>query len=291
MDNLKEIKNKLENNGWAIVRNVFAKEEVHSLRNKVFLSEQQGYNKGDLLSNPNLGHVIYDERILKIVAEILGKEPVYFGDSGYQIASVLGRISSGFHKDCVDRDDQNGPDWKSPYTIIRIGLYLQDHANHSEGLILRTGSHKYIDLTKGEKVNADTKPGDIVIWYHTTSHSGNAKRIKLINYPVLGFDGTKSFSSMLYFRLQKYANFMIQKAEKDRMAIFMSFGINDHHLDRNIKYLKNRRYAVKNWQNSKYSPELLDRIKGKKLTVLSMYDVVKDVNLNEIGEANYALKY
>jgi hypothetical protein len=147
---------------------------------------------------------------------------------------------------------------------------------------LRTGSHKFTDLTKGKKVNAPTEPGDIVIWYLTTTHSGNAKRFKFFNSPVLAFDGTKSFRSMLYFRIQKYASFLLQKSEADRIALFLTYGIKDHHLDHYLKYLKTRKYAIKMWRNSPYSKELLDKVKGKKLTVLSMTEAVKDIKLEEL---------
>lgn len=287
----RENQKNLEEKGWVIIKNVFTKAEVEELRNKVQLSDKQGYKKGDLLSNPNLENVVYDDRILKIISEVLGSKPIYFGDSSYQIASVVGRISSGFHKDNVDRDDQNGPDWKSPYTIVRVGIYLQDHARHSEGLILRTGSHKYTDLTKGKKINAPTEPGDIVIWYLTTSHSGNAKRIKLFNYPVLGFDDTHSFKSLLYFRIQRFAPFLIQKSEKDRMALFLTFGLNDKHLERYLTYMKTRRYAVEAWKDSKYSPELLNKIKDKNFTFINMNDVVKDIKLEEVKSEHVPTAY
>lgn len=67
-------------------------------------------------------------------------------------------------------------------------------------------------------MNAPTEPSDFVIWYHTTSHSGNDKRLNFFKNIVLAYDGTKSFNSLLGFRIERFANFLIEKAEKDRVA-------------------------------------------------------------------------
>lgn len=75
------MKAELEQNGWVVVKNVFTKEEALDFRKRAFLSVQDKTIKGDLLSNPYLEHFIYDDRIIKIATELLGAEPVYFGDS------------------------------------------------------------------------------------------------------------------------------------------------------------------------------------------------------------------
>lgn len=274
----------LKKDGWVIIKNVFSAEEVAQMRQEMSKADKEQYGKGDLLSNPYLSHVVYDDRILKIVTEVLGQKPVYYGDSTFQIASSIGRISNGFHKDCADRLDATAPDWQSEYTIIRVGIYLQDHSKYSEGLVVRTGSHKYIELNKGKMVNVPSQPGDIIVWYLTTSHSGNARKAIWGDFPVLMGDmNVPAISRVLFFHLPKV---FIKSNPADRMAMFMSFGVNDNHLKRYIEYLKHRKYAVNIWKNSPYTAETLAKIKDKPLDVISMYETAQQINLDTIGE-NY----
>src|SRR5947209_3238764 len=113
-------------NGYALIRDVFSRDEIEELRKNVFASAD---HKGDLMSNPLLRKVVLDDRVLSIARKILGGTPVYFTDS----TCMLGDKSHGYHKDNADREDPNAPDWQSNYTIIRFGLYLQDHSRHSGG--------------------------------------------------------------------------------------------------------------------------------------------------------------
>jgi hypothetical protein len=111
-------------NGYLLIRDVFSKTEVEELRKHVIELFPNGC--GDILSKPFLREVLLDDRILDMAQKILGGKPVYFGDS----SCVKGKISYGWHKDNADRRDANAPDWQSKYTLIRFGLYLQDHSKH-----------------------------------------------------------------------------------------------------------------------------------------------------------------
>ena len=48
-------------------------------------------------------------------------------------------VQRGFHKDNADRVDPNAPDWNGRYTVLRFGIYLQDHYRHTGGLTCGTG--------------------------------------------------------------------------------------------------------------------------------------------------------
>src|SRR6478609_3241395 len=110
------------NNGFAIVKGVFSKSEIQSLRDKVAaqveIDKAKGltysvpnssatYVKGDLLSKELLQNVILDERVINIAKQILNNEPVYFGDGSYQIGTGL----RGYHRDNTDRVFNVGNDW------------------------------------------------------------------------------------------------------------------------------------------------------------------------------------
>lgn len=130
--------------GYTIVRNVYTAEQIQQFRDAATASE--GWN-GDLLSNPRLRSVLTDGRLVAIARKILGQDEVmYAGDSSYTINSG----SHNWHKDNTDRDDGNAPDWNGRYTVLRFGVYLQDHTQHSGGLNLRTGSQDNVELMSGK---------------------------------------------------------------------------------------------------------------------------------------------
>jgi hypothetical protein len=151
MENKKENLETLRRNGWLLVKNFFDEAYCNSLREACIKANSEGLAGSDLLSNKYTSHLFANERFIKLLTELNDGKPVYFGDSGFQIASVEGRISNGFHKDSVDRKNQNGADWKNDYSLLRVGIYLQDHKNFSEGLVVRSGSHLTTDLNTGKK--------------------------------------------------------------------------------------------------------------------------------------------
>ena len=221
-----------EQDGYLLLRGVFAPEEIGRLRQAAL---ENRAHKGDLLSNPGLRRVLVDERVLSVARATLGGQPVYFGDS----ACVIGAQGTGFHKDNVDREDPNGPDWRGPYPLVRMGIYLQDHESHSGGLAVRSGSHLSTDRSAGRPTNVATRVGDLVVWNMRITHSGNMKRLKLrpswVVPPKLG---------------KRLPQGLCLPPDGERAALFAAFGLAGPALDRFIAYLKSRTYAVERWRAS-----------------------------------------
>src|ERR1700691_1576796 len=84
--------------GYNVVRQLFDAQEVQQLRRSaqevVAEATREGRavsyagiegafraGRGDLLSMPSMRHVLLDPRVLRVVRELLGGQPVYFGDS------------------------------------------------------------------------------------------------------------------------------------------------------------------------------------------------------------------
>jgi hypothetical protein len=246
-------------NGFAIAKGVFTDAEIEQLRSSAY--ETASYT-GDLLSNPKLGWLVYDQRLLDIAKAVLGKPLVYFGDSN----CLLGKESHGWHKDNADRDDPNAPDWKSRYTVIRMGIYLQDHARHSGGLNVRTGSHNILDIRGGKNAYLATSVGDVVLWSLRTSHSGTGKLLRVI--PQLEFEPAIA---------DRLPNFLFRPMDRDRVALFISYGLNDEaeHLSRYIAYLKTRKYMISSWSNSCYSREVLKWAEENELIINDVWSEIK----------------
>jgi hypothetical protein len=229
--------------GYTIVRGVYSPLEISRFRDGVEASRGLG---GDLLSNPRLRDVIVDGRLVEIARQILGRDQiVYAGDSSF----TVGMRQRGWHKDNTDRKDPNGPDWQGRYTILRFGVYLQDHRQHTGGLNLRVGSHTTTDQTEGKNVYVRTGVGDVGVWSLRITHSGNGT---LLRFPWWKFPAPGERRFPKWYRVADADGV-------DRMALFVALGLDDHHQDRYTTYLKTRAYMVSTWRQSAYDDEALAR--------------------------------
>jgi hypothetical protein len=270
MNHLKIDKNKFEQDGYLVLPKAFSSTEIETFRKLAYeqyeidkskkldyqlpnLPTKAKYNKGDLLSKEKLFHVLLDDRILQIARTILDRnEVVYFGDSSYQIGTGL----RGFHRDNIDRTNLDGPDWKGEYTLIRIGIYLQNHKEYSGGLKIKVGTHKNAD---GKTVFIDSEVGDVAVWSLKTVHSGNAVRLKW--FPNLSVDKGED----------RIPTFMKKDEDKERISFFMTFALHSSHLDYYIKeYTLKREDTIEHLKASKYSPVALELANKKNVEILKL---------------------
>jgi hypothetical protein len=237
--------------GWQIVPGVYSKEEIAQMRAEIEETKTHG---GDLLANPKINHVMTDGRLVQIAQKILGSdEIVYGGDSAFTVNSS----QHGFHKDNVDRTDPNGPDWQNGrYTMLRFGIYLQDHHKHTGGLNLRHASHNTVSLKEGKNIYVRSKVGDVAVWSMRTSHSGNGT---LLRFPP--------WTSPDPAHKPKHRPWQVAPKDGDRMAVFVALGLNDAHHDRYVEYLKTREYIIRIWSKSPYDEAVLEKAKQSGLTV------------------------
>jgi Phytanoyl-CoA dioxygenase (PhyH) len=258
--------------GYNVVRRLLQAQEVQDLRRTaqetVDRAERDGRAEistssegtirtcpGDLLSMPSLRHVLLDQRMLEVVRELLGGEPVYFGDSSLRIGKNGQRA---WHRDNVNRRRwRGGPDWQEAYPILRCGLYLQDQARHSGGLALRPCSNRpgFVRPTLPMFVNAQA--GDLVVWELKTVHSGEVVRLRWL--PQLP----------LHPRVQTWLPESMRAPEDDeRIVLFMTFGRAGAHLDRYIEYLRGRDYMQEAWASSRFGPDAMQEAEQAGLCVI-----------------------
>jgi hypothetical protein len=224
--------------GYLHIKGVFSREEMSNVRKKLEKIkrkdvESQNYIAGsttpkvrfllgDMLSKTELrdqDFVVLDDRVVAYAKQILGDDLVYFGDSSVQCGEGL----RGYHKDNVDRYDPTKPDWQGKYTLIKFGVYVQDHANHSGGLKVRKNSYHYPSYHKGWGTDIRSEVGDLVVWNLRTTHSGNNVRLRLM--PGL----------CLHPRLEALVpDFLKIPEECERFFISCTFGLPDAHLDQYI---------------------------------------------------------
>jgi len=248
--------------GYVVVRGLLTGDEIEGLRMTALktIAELQrrglaGADEGpeglvrvsncDLLSIPSLRHVLLDRRLLAAVEQLLGGKPYYFGDSSLRVGKNGGR---GWHRDNVDRTRRRGgSDWHNPYGLLRCGLYLQDQASHSGGLAVRPRSndpHRRLPtLPTFVKANA----GDLIAWDLRTVHSGEATRLRGVPWLALSP------------RLQTLMPQALRAPDdRERIVMFMTFGLPGAHLDHYISYCRTRDYMCSTWTNSRFGPAVLD---------------------------------
>lgn len=262
-------KEQIDKHGWMVIKNVFTNEEINTFR---AYAEKDKNHKGDLLSAEHLSKIILDDRILNIYKEATGHENlIYFGDSTLSYNTSL----SGFHKDSKDRHKKDSVEFKDKnYSLLRIGIYLQDHSKHSKGLCLRSDSHLEQSIHKGKIINVKSEVGDVIIWKLTTTHSPNAEIISLFpNY---------AFHPGLTKRLP---NFLKKKSISPRLALFMGFGVEDQYTEDYIEYLKTRAYAISRWNDSNYKKEDIQTLEKKNVKVLT------DCNIADIDQSELNTDY
>jgi hypothetical protein len=247
-------------NGWTIVRGVYARDDIQRLREAAYWSRKNF--GGDLLANPRLREVLTDGNFVRIARQLLGTDQiVYAGDSAFTVNGV----QRGFHKDNADRVDPNAPDWHGRYTILRFGIYLQDHHRHTGGLNLRHQSHNTPDLTVGKNIYVRTRPGDVAVWSLRTTHSGNGT---LLRFP-------KTYAPLPH-QHDKFPTWLVTRKDGDRIALFAALGLDDHHMHRYVDYLKTRTYMVDIWRRTRYDHTALTAAANAGLTVRNVPAEVAD---------------
>ncbi len=278
-------KRHIEQRGWVLMRGVFSQSEIATFREHV-LEASRTKRAGDLLTDPNLREVILNERYAKVVKSIVGQRPVYCGDSNWSADYYPGTI--GFHKDNPDKELQSAPDWQTPYTIFRFGVYLQDCVNFSGGLCLRDRSHETVDVNTGQPFAVPSLPGDVVAWSHRTTHSGYATRLHslpkvFLPLPViarLAARGGHYQAPRALFRGLEHP---------DRLAVFSSFAQHDHHLDRYLRYLKTRQYYVQSIQASTWDQAARERAVVAGYELLDLSDELRRVDVSKLNRDHVPL--
>jgi ectoine hydroxylase-related dioxygenase (phytanoyl-CoA dioxygenase family) len=214
---------------------------------------QTSWNLPDGVSKtPDFWSLIWDERLVDIVRQLLGPGVRYMQHSDLQV----GFSAISWHRDNVNRTLGYGPDWyetDQPYRLVRVGIYLQRYQESGFKLGFIPGSHRPPDhISIAQKLteaklrwmgglsyvfaslqmrasNAEwiaTEPGDAVIFDPRTLHSGS------------------------YISGPKY-------------SLFVAYGLENDHFYNHQNYYRHIR-AELNYQD--LAPELV-----QKLTVVGLY--------------------
>lgn len=259
-----EIQARYRRDGLVIVKRAFSPAEIEELRARV-ASIPEAQRKGDVLSCAPLRSVLFDPRVIDPVKAILGPRVLYFGDSTIRWETTDGTRS--FHRDSeLDEVDPA----TTEYPVIRVGLYLQDHARHGGGLKVRVGSYKHVFLGRrnfkrlfvgdkdgrlsfssfrlGRAVNLPIEAGDLLLWNMRTWHSGYAVRLK--HFPGL----------CLNPRLERFVPKSWMSPEiKPRGALFMAFAAPSAASETYIRTRVERPENVEHWKHCSFDEPALEK--------------------------------
>ncbi|MBV9950190.1 MAG: hypothetical protein JOZ69_25340, partial [Myxococcales bacterium] len=114
---------------------------------------------------------------------------------------------------------------------------------------------------------------DVVVWSFRTSHSGLVSRLRLlpdvfVPLTVQNLLVVRRGHSKDEFRPPRLLFLPMEYLE--RLALFMTFGLDGPHMRRYIEYLKTRRYAVVLWQRSLYTDEARALVRAKGLGLIDV---------------------
>ena len=248
-----ELLKNYQRDGYVLIKGVFNNAEIAGLRQRI---EQLPEKRGDALSIDPLRPILLDKRVLEPVKALLGDKIVYFGDSTVRCESDGG--FRYFHRD--SQQDFEDPSC-TEYPVVRLGIYLQDHAAHSGGLKVRRGSHRHAFLGRenlkrllfgkpygplnpaalrlGRAVNLDIEAGDLIIWNLRIWHTGYAVRLKMLP------------KFCVHPRLENYIpKALLLPDIKPRMVIFCVYGAPSANME---TYLKDRAEHHSNKEFWKFS--------------------------------------
>lgn len=233
--------------GYTVVRNMIDPADVQRWRQRAV---ELGGLGPDLLSDPILSEIILHPSLIEAARDILGDQPVYFGNSSLNIGSDL---IGGFHKDNSDRYAGDAPDWAiEHYPIVQFGIYGQPHGALPGGVDLRLGSHRHPDITTGRHVSPAVELGDVVFWNARTTHSSHSMILKGLGHRV----EPNGYLWRLLVRIPKAAVAAVRRHHPEQRVFFGGmYGASHPLVDRHIAYLKTRTYAVECTRAAHWSEE------------------------------------
>ena len=270
---LESIRRDYLRDGFAIVKSLFTADEISNFREKIASMPNR---QGDILSHKILHPILLDDRVIRTVKAALNDDIIYFGDS--VIRYEMTENTRGFHQD--SQQDYEDPQL-TDYTVLRIGIYMQDHKYHSGGLKVRRGSHRHIfpsrinlkrflsgkyrlsGLRLGRSMNLEIEPGDLVLWNLRTWHSGYAVRLKW--FPSLSLNPVLE---------RKISDSMAIPDIRPRTVLFASFGAASPTFESYLRDRITHPSTTEHWQVSKFdSPAAI--VACKKAGVKLRFDGLK----------------
>ncbi len=226
---------RLHEDGYVVVQNVFTPDEIARMREVVtghLKRKGARFSLGKTQPNaailvPGLREVIAHPRVVTLFKSLIGKENTVF--TGH--CDIHMNMLSGWHR---DSGEAFGGYFTGDYIpdesvrVYKMAVYLQD-ATPSDGLFVVPKSHNAKSYDTGQAVQAKTKAGDVVIFDVRIAHVGQLpdtieKGIKAINIALSGKSRLKEDSPIATWLKSVYWKLI---RRRDRLSIFFTYGENN----------------------------------------------------------------
>ncbi len=225
MDANQGLKKKLYKEGFIVLKKFFNEEEI---KNLIELQNINHLNKNIIrpLGNyPEYWNLISNNKLLKILRDLLGDQIVFLHNSHSVIQKSDIEIDSNWHRDNVSRVYGNGPDWdkKTDYNVLRVAIYFPEKNNKTGlGVIPRTHIGKGYICNFLRRTRTEFKR-----IYHS-------KYFKFIINNILGKNIYVEQGDCVIFLANLYHRSLPTKGI--RRAIFLSYGVNNTHAKNFLVY-------------------------------------------------------
>lgn len=238
--NNSSLRNALDKDGYAIIRQLLTPAEVERLRSTLsnFFNESGVlYHLGKTQPNasievPELSWLFSHPNVVRIFKEALGDGPVFTGH-----CDIHQDMFSDWHKDTGRNDSYFTENcFVDDCNVLKMAFYLQDH-EQGDGLSVRKGSQGKRNFTEGEVEVLRTAPGDAVIFDVRLTHRGRVpdgldKTLHLFSRAVKKGLKMLPFKSLhkpgdleLAYRLRRLYSDM--RGQRKRFSIFFTYGANN----------------------------------------------------------------
>ncbi len=190
------LKRQITDQGYAILNDVFTKEELASCENEInhYIRNNSTFKNAGGISIPDFikKKELYKTSLLKDNKKIQTALLDIFGSDNYRFCSHndigINRVV-GWHKDKLNGEYakyQSHNIWKShqgqSHEIVKVLIYLQDHTNNKDGLQVVPRSHRGHQAKKvihqAKKVILQPKLGDVIVFDQRITHRGMEKKVK-----------------------------------------------------------------------------------------------------------------
>ena len=169
--------------GYKIVPGVFSSEEIGTMRSLAtsYFQDGNGFRNAGGRAKPDwiqedslaeLKELVWSKGLETHIQSLISEPVEFIGHNDLHV-----NRSVGWHKDRLNNDARkfeiNSP-WEvvegETMKIYKVNIYLQDHSNNNDGLIVRHGNHLHEDMNTGLVKVLRPKVGDIVIFDQRINH-------------------------------------------------------------------------------------------------------------------------
>lgn len=269
------IAQKIENDGFVIVKNVLSKEEISKLREIATNHfKDKGIPRNSGLTQPNaavkvpeINWLFYHANILEMMRNLLKQEDIIFTSH----CDLHCRTLSGWHKDdgmtVIDGGYFGQPMYDNQDSrVYKVAIYLQDHVYNQAGLSVKKGSHQFASVNQGEEVYLKTHAGDAIVFDVRLTHRGQKDivPIPIIKKPIKLVQ--KVFNKVFkvgYSTTNHYFKSMYDNISGDRLSIFFTYGANNEYTKtfaiKNMKRQIAQNKSQEIWLNPNTRKKFLER--------------------------------